>query len=116
MSGPKGLADISDEKIKLGKHQNSDHPIYVLILNDFASIFHTMALQYFSHKVARQASRSYYRNLAGTIGKQGDAIERMVSAAMSQSIVIWKGLDRMPVVPNKPKIPEAVNGALERLG
>jgi GntR family negative regulator for fad regulon and positive regulator of fabA len=70
--------------------RHSDNPIFALILNDFASIFTTMAMRYFSQPMARKASREYYLQLSQAIGKGGAAVEKIVKAAMSQSISIWK--------------------------
>ena len=105
-----------DWNLQLLMARYSGNPIYVLILNDFAVIFHTMAQQYFSHRIARQASRSFYRELAGAIGTDDDAVQRVVTKAMSQSIVIWEALDPKCPLPNNPNPLEASNGALERLG
>jgi len=68
----------------------SGNPIYLLILNDFASIFHTMAMQYFNHAKARQASLLYYRQLTDTVVLGGEAVSRLVATAMAQSIVLWE--------------------------
>jgi GntR family negative regulator for fad regulon and positive regulator of fabA len=75
-------------QIRMARHSNN--PIFPLILNDFASIFTTMALRYFNQQTARKASREYYRQLSQTIGKGGAAVEKTVKAAMVQSISIWK--------------------------
>ena len=96
--------------------RHSGNPIYILILNDFASIFHTMALQYFSHEVARQASQNFYQALANSIQTGKDSVEHIVNTAMAQSIVIWEEIDPLRVVSYQPRLPEARNGALERLG
>ena len=96
--------------------RHSGNPIYILILNDFASIFYTMALQYFSHEVARQASQSFYRELAHSIKTDCDSVEHIVSNAMAQSIVIWGEIDPLRVLSYQHRLPEARNGALERLG
>lgn len=75
-------------QIRMARH--SDNPIFLLIFNDFASIFTTMAMRYFSRQAARQASREYYRQLSRAIGNGGEAVEKIVKAAMAQSINIWK--------------------------
>ena len=75
-------------QMRLAKYSNN--PIFSLILNDFASIFTTMARRYFCRQTAREASREYYRQLSRSIGDGGAAVEKIVNAAMAQSIRIWK--------------------------
>ncbi len=75
-------------QIRIARHSNN--PIFLLILNDFASIFTTMAMRYFSQQMAREASRDYYLQLYQSIGNGGAAVEKIVKAAMAQSISIWK--------------------------
>jgi GntR family negative regulator for fad regulon and positive regulator of fabA len=75
-------------QIQMARHSNN--PIFPLILNDFASIFTTMALRYFRQPTAREASREYYLQLSQVIGKSGATVEKVVKAAMAQSITIWK--------------------------
>jgi GntR family negative regulator for fad regulon and positive regulator of fabA len=72
---------------------HSENPIYLLILNDFASIFHTMAMQYFHHPQARRASLTYYHQLRDTISLGGEAVSRLVAAAMAQSISLWEEIN-----------------------
>ena len=96
--------------------RHSGNPIYILILNDFASIFRTMALQYFNHEKARQASQNFYLDLANSIRTDSDSVEHIVSTAMAQSIVIWEEIDPLRVMTFQHRLPEARNGALERLG
>lgn len=79
-----------DWKLQIQMARHSNNPIFPLILNDFASIFTTMAKRYFSQQIARQASREYYRQLSRAIGNGGAAVEKVVKAAMAQSISIWK--------------------------
>jgi hypothetical protein len=49
-----------------------------------------MAMRYFSQQMAREASRDYYLQLSQSIGNGGAAVEKIVKAAMAQSISIWK--------------------------
>ena len=67
-----------------------DWNLQTRIINDFASIFTTMAMRYFSQQMAREASRDYYLQLSQSIGNGGAAVEKIVKAAMAQSIRIWK--------------------------
>ena len=70
--------------------RESGNPIYALILNDFASIFQKMAVRYFNPQQSRDASLVYYRNLTSTIERQDNSVEKVVKAAMKQSIQIWQ--------------------------
>jgi GntR family negative regulator for fad regulon and positive regulator of fabA len=79
-----------DWNLQLLMARNCGNPVFALILNDFTPIFKTMAIQYFSEKTARLASRNYYRQLGDTI-KNGDhkGVQGVVKKAMAQSIAIW---------------------------
>ncbi len=80
-----------DWNLQMLMARNSHNPVFLLILNDFASIFSTMALRYFSEKRARRASLAYYRELANTIqGRNQAQVEKVVEKAMKQSISIWQ--------------------------
>lgn len=80
-----------DWNLQMLMARNSKNPVFSLILNDFASIFNTLALRYFSQKMARQASRRYYRELSNAIeGNSGETVAEIVKNAMQQSIVIWR--------------------------
>jgi GntR family negative regulator for fad regulon and positive regulator of fabA len=81
-----------DWKLQLLMAKNSDNPVFALILNDFASIFKTMALRYFGLKMARQASRTYYHELSEAIEQNGERVMAVVKKAMEQSIDIWHEL------------------------
>lgn len=70
--------------------RNCHNPVFSLILNDFSMIFTSMALIYFSDKKARQASRTYYRELSRTIDNSPGPVEQVVESAMQQSITIWQ--------------------------
>lgn len=79
-----------DWKLQMLMARNSHNPLFSLILNDFYSIFTSMALIYFSDKKARQAARTYYRELTLAIDNSPAAVEEVVERAMQQSISIWQ--------------------------
>ncbi len=69
---------------------HSGNPVYPLILNDFTSIFKTMAIFYFNETDARQASLKFYENLQHAIEVNNDkVVEDVVRNAMKKSIEIW---------------------------
>ena len=74
----------------------SGNSIIPLILNDFASIFKTLATLYFSLEKARNASLAYYHHLRQAITDDRDAVEAIVRAAMNESIEIFNSLKEMP--------------------
>jgi GntR family negative regulator for fad regulon and positive regulator of fabA len=79
-----------DWNLQLLMARNCGNPVFALILNDFTPIFKTMAIQYFSEKTARLASRNYYRHLGDTIKNGGHkGVQGVVKKAMAQSIAIW---------------------------
>lgn len=81
---------VYDWNLQMLMARYSQNPIFPLILNDFGSVFKTMALRYFSWSRARKASSRYYRRLSGKIRKGGDAVEKIVKEAMDESIQIWQ--------------------------
>ena len=84
-----------DWNLQILMARNCDNPVFSLILNDFTSIFKAMAMQYFTGKTARLASRNYYRELSDTIKSGGrEQVEGVVKNAMTQSIAIWKEVKR----------------------
>jgi len=78
-----------DWKLQLLMSEQSCNPIYTLIFNDFASVFSTMAFQYFSLQNARKTSRIYYIDLIAAISQDGKKTEETVRKAMEESIIIW---------------------------
>ena len=70
--------------------RNSNNPVFPLIVNDFASIFSTMAIRYFSRQEARDVSRAYYVELSGAIHQGGEDVERVVRDVMEKSLALWK--------------------------
>ena len=78
-----------DWELQIHMAVECDNPIYPLILNDFASLFHKMAARYFLPQPSRDASLIFYRNLAAAIERQDNSVEEIVKAAMEQSIQIW---------------------------
>lgn len=85
----------------------SGNPVYPLILNDFASIFKTLAPWYFSLRQGRQASRSYYRKLLRALEDGLWDVEHIVREALARSVRIWDD-----VTIEK----EEYRGTMERLG
>lgn len=81
---------VYDWKLQKLMARHSQNPIFPLILNDFGSVFKTMALRYFSQSKARKTSSKYYRRLSEEIHKGGKAVEPLVRAAMQESILIWQ--------------------------
>ena len=81
---------VYDWKLQMLLARHSQNPIYPLILNDFGSVFKTMALRYFSWSTARQTSSKYYQCLADEIPNGGQTVEKIVKAAMQESIFIWQ--------------------------
>jgi len=79
-----------DWKLQMLLARNSQNPVFSLILNDFAQIFASMAMHYFDLNTARQASRTFYRELSRAIEKRADTVEDVVKKAMGQSISIWE--------------------------
>jgi GntR family negative regulator for fad regulon and positive regulator of fabA len=71
----------------------SGNPIYLLLFNDFASMFKKMAARYFRVEKARKASLAYYRKLHASIDSGARDLERIVRQAMQESIEIWKKLE-----------------------
>ena len=85
----KAFSDF-DWKLQMLMARNSQNPVFSLILNDFAQIFANMATHYFNLKAARQASRTFYRELTRAIEKHADTVEDVVKKGMEQSVSIWK--------------------------
>ena len=80
---------IYDWELQMHMAKDSGNPIYSMILNDFASIFQTMAARYFKPGKSRNASRIYYQDLAHAIERKDNSVEKTVRTAMEQSIRIW---------------------------
>lgn len=71
----------------------SGNPVFTLILNTFADLYHTMARRYFAGPQTRSASRAFYGELLAA-ARNGDpaAAERAASRAMSESVELWESL------------------------
>lgn len=82
-----------DWKLQILMARNSRNPVFALILNDFAAVYKAMALQYFTEKTARLASRTFYQKLSDTIkGRNIKRVEAVVKKAIAQSITIWQDI------------------------
>jgi len=90
----------------LAKH--SGNPVHLMILNDFRTIFKTMATVYFSREDARGASLAFYENLNHAIVNQPATVEQVVRHAMEKSILIWKRMKALEREDN--------NVSMERMG
>jgi hypothetical protein len=53
-----------------------------------------MASRYFLAQKLREASLSYYRDLAQAIARKDQSVEKIVKKAMEQSIEIWHEIKR----------------------
>jgi GntR family negative regulator for fad regulon and positive regulator of fabA len=79
-----------DWRLQMLMARHSNNPIFPLILNDFGSVFKTMAQRYFSRENARKTSKRYYQRLSGEIRNGGEAVENIVRASMIESVEIWE--------------------------
>ena len=79
-----------DWQLQLLMAKTSQNPVFSLILNDFASVFNSMAVIYFRDKSARRASRIFYQELGKALETDPDTVETIFKKAMAQSISIWQ--------------------------
>jgi GntR family negative regulator for fad regulon and positive regulator of fabA len=79
-----------DWDLQLLMAKRSLNPIFLLIMNDFKSLYHIMASVYFSRSEARNASGKYYRNLMETVHTRPAKVKEVVRAAMEESLDLWK--------------------------
>ncbi|MFO7840222.1 MAG: fatty acid metabolism transcriptional regulator FadR [Desulfosalsimonadaceae bacterium] len=86
----------------------SGNPVHLMLLNDFRSIFQSLATAYFRQACARHTSLGYYKNLHEAVLHNKAAVEEIVKTAMQQSITIWKE--------TAPAGKEGENVPMERLG
>ena len=75
----------------------SENPVYLLILNDFASIFSMIAMRYFVFEKSRNASMDYYRELTNAINQGSDTVEKTVKNALEKSLEIWQEVKGLTV-------------------
>jgi len=88
--------------------RHSGNPVHLMILNDFETIFKTMAALYFSREAAREASLAFYKGLRQAIDNDGTRVETTVRKAMVKSIDLWKQM--------KTTEKEVDDVSLERMG
>lgn len=72
----------------------SGNRIYPLILNDFGTLFKTLAPVYFSMAETMRASREYYSQLQEALPRGADAVEKVVYRTMVESIEFWQRLQQ----------------------
>ncbi len=71
----------------------SGNPFLPLILNDFAAVFKKAGIHYFNESTARAASRSFYRQFHEAITRGEESLDKLVEAAMRQSIQLWRKIE-----------------------
>ncbi|MEW6076324.1 MAG: GntR family transcriptional regulator [Thermodesulfobacteriota bacterium] len=72
--------------------QESGNRIYPLILNDFVTLFKTLAPLYFTMPETMKASREYYAQLREALPRGPEAVEKVVYRTMVESIEFWNRL------------------------
>ena len=85
---PKAYTDY-DWNLQTLFARTSGNPVYLLILNDFASVFHLIAKHYFAYEKSRKASLYFYQELASAVSQQSNDIELIVKTAIIESMRIW---------------------------
>jgi GntR family negative regulator for fad regulon and positive regulator of fabA len=70
----------------------SGNRIYPLILNDFGTLFKTLAPIYFTMPETMKASRDYYAQLKEALPLGAEAVEKVVYRTMVESIEFWNRL------------------------
>ncbi len=70
------------------------NPVYTLILNGFAGLYHRMALLYFAQPRACASSRAFYQELLQA-ARRGDsaAARRIVRRVMKASVALWMAVN-----------------------
>jgi GntR family negative regulator for fad regulon and positive regulator of fabA len=74
--------------------QESGNRIYPLILNDFGTLFKTLAPVYFTMPETMRASREYYSQLQEALPRGSEAVEAVVYRTMVESIDFWNRLQQ----------------------
>jgi len=83
---------VYDWELQLLMVRYSGNFIYPLILNDFFELYKKLGAAYFSFEKAREASASYYADLAQAIHQGGEEVEAVVKDVMCRTIDIWREL------------------------
>lgn len=69
----------------------SSNPVFTLILNGFAGLYHDMGLRYFSSPLTRDHSRSFYKKLlSAALSNDIFMAEEVTRAVMRESLELWK--------------------------
>lgn len=69
--------------------RHSGNCIYPLILNDFKQVYQRLAAEYFQHPRSKKSSVRYYQRLAQALIQGPEAVERVVTEVMEESLGIW---------------------------
>ncbi len=68
----------------------SGNPVFTLILNGFADLYHSMGLLYFSSPLTRDHSRSFYKKLlSAALSNDIFMAEEVTRAVMRESLELW---------------------------
>ncbi len=73
----------------------SNNPIYLLIFNDFKTIYSIITLKYFSLEKSRELAKNYYKELSEAIPLGAETVEKLVKNKMEKSGEIWKELTKI---------------------
>lgn len=74
----------------------SANPVFTLILNGFADLYHDMGLRYFSSPLTRDHSRSFYKKLlSAALSNDIFMAEEVTRAVMRESLELWKRATEM---------------------
>ncbi len=74
--------------------RESGNRLYPLLLNDFSSLFKTLAPVYFTLPETMKASRQYYTRLRRALPEGPAAVEAVVHQTMVESIDFWRKLEQ----------------------
>lgn len=71
----------------------SGNPLFLLIINDFDTLYHQLAPIYFSRTDARASSMAFYDRLRGALAEGPAAVTAAVAEVMNDSLAIWRDMD-----------------------
>lgn len=81
---------VFDWGLQLCMARATKNPVFILMLNDFTTLYETLGQEYFRNNKARKASRAYYDTLEKTINRRKNDIGMLVQQVMKQAEMIWQ--------------------------